>query len=160
MRPRSPPRTAVEQPHPTDRVGDLGTVCADVLNRRGTGGTGDTGQAFQPAQPVCKRRHDDVVPRRSGLCAHDVALDGDLGVGEQDDGEVGEVVGQHDVGSAREHEGIAVGAERARHVDDLLGGVAGDQPLRNGSHAQGGQRRQRHRLGDGRAADERGDHGR
>jgi hypothetical protein len=99
---------------------------------------------------VCQRRHHDVVPHRAGLGTHDVVGDGDLGVGEQDDAEVAQVVGQHDVGSARQNQRVAVGAERAGHVDDFLGGVTRDQPSRNGSDAQGGQRRQRHRLGDGR----------
>ena len=76
------------------------TFCTGVA----PGGPRDARQALQPAEPVRQRRDHHVVPHRAGLGAHDVALDGDLGVGEQDDGQVGEVVGQHDVRSARQHE--------------------------------------------------------
>ena len=132
------------------------TFCTGVA----PSGPRDARQAFQPAEPVRQRRHHDVVPHRAGLGAHDVVLDGDLGVGEQDDGEVAQVVGQHDVRSARQNQGVTVGAERAGHVDHFLGGVTCDQPSRNGSDAQGGQRRQRHRLGDGRTPNQPIDHGR
>ncbi len=62
----SSPVRAVQQPDPSDGVGDLDAVGADVLHRRRTRRAGDAGQAFEPAQPVApatsRRRRPTPAP--------------------------------------------------------------------------------------------------
>ena len=45
------------------RVGDLGTVGADVLHRGGPGRAGDPGQGLEPGKPGGQGLGDGVVPR-------------------------------------------------------------------------------------------------
>src|ERR1700731_1470919 len=89
------------------------TFCTGVAPRR----SWNSRKALQPAEPMGQRGDDDVVPHRTGFGAHDVVLDGDLGVGEQHDGQVGEVVCQHHVGSTGEHEDVVYSPQDR---DDLL----------------------------------------
>src|SRR6185369_4290585 len=84
---------AIEQPDTADGVGDLCAVRSHVLHGRPACRSGDARQALEPAEPVGQRGDHDVVPHRAGFGAHDVALDGDLCVREQHNGQVGEVVG-------------------------------------------------------------------
>ena len=149
------PGATVEQPDAADDVGDLDAVGADVLHGRRPRRPGDARQALQPAQPVRQRRDDDVVPQRARLGAHDVAVDGDLGVGQADDGEVGR--GRRRCTTleppASTSTGSSLDGQRAQHVDDLVGGVARDQPPRDRPDPQRGQRRERHGLLDRNASD-------
>ncbi len=148
----------VQQPDPADGVGDLGTVGADVLHGGRARRPGDPRQAFQPAQSVRQRGGDDVVPHRPGLGPHDGAVHGDSGVGEPHDGQTVEVVGEHHIGPARQHQRVRACGPKGIH--DLLAGDAGEETARDRSDAQRGQRRQRDILGNRHAADRRSDHGR
>ncbi len=98
---------AVEQPDPSDRVGDLRPVCTDVLHGRRARRAGDAGKAFETTEAVLERGDHDVVPHRARLGAHDVAVDVDARVGQPDHRQVGHLVGQHDVGAARQAPGRA-----------------------------------------------------
>ena len=104
-----------------------------------------------------QRGDHDVVPCGAGFGANDVVLDGDLGIGEQHDGQVGEVVCHHHVGSPGEHEDVVYSPQ---DCNDLLSARTCDQSARNGSDAQRGQRRQRHVVGDGGTPQFQTGHGR
>jgi hypothetical protein len=161
-----PPHLAaapLQQPDAADDVGHLDAVGADVLDRGRTGRAGDSRQALQAAEPVGQRRHDHVVPRRTRLGAHDVVVDRDLGVVQPHDRQVGEVVGDDDVGATAKDQGAfhrVTGGEFAQDGDDVVGGVTGEDPAGNGSEPQRGHGRD----GDGHrhldATDIRTDHGR
>ena len=95
---------AVEQPDPSDRVGDLRPVRADVLHGCRARRAGDTRKALETAEAMLERGDDDVVPHRTGFGAHDVAVDVDARIGQPHHGQVGDLVGQHDIGAARQHQ--------------------------------------------------------
>jgi hypothetical protein len=101
---------------------------------------------------VLERGHDDVVPHRAGLRTQDVAVDADARAGQPDHRQVGDIVGQHHVGSACQHQrplrGVGSGVQGAQRGDDLLGGLAGDHAARDRADAQRGQRREGHVLGN------------
>ena len=74
------------------------------------------------------------------------------------DGQIGQVVGQHDVGPPGEDQRLRSGGRD--RGDHLLGARAGEQPAGHGPDPQRGQRCHRNILGDRHARDRRSDHGR
>ena len=149
----------VQQPDPSDRVGDLRAVRADVLHRCRACRAGYPGQALQPPETVLERGDDDVVPHRAGLRAKDVAVDADARIGQPDHGQVGHIVGQHHIGAACQHQHPVIRVQGAHHVGDLLGALTGDQAAGDRADTQCGQRSERHLLGDRDTPYQRTDHG-
>ena len=144
----------VEKFHAGHAVGDLDPVGADVLDRRRPSRAGDARQAFQSAEIGAHRSADDSVPVGSGLGSQQWWLDGDRGAGQSHNGEIGQVVGDHHVGSATEQQNrSAVGVEGAHRRDNLIGGETGDDTTHDRAHPQRGHRCQRHVMRDLRAAE-------
>jgi hypothetical protein len=143
---------AIEQPDPPDGVRDFRPVRADVLHRCRARRARDARQAFEAAEAVLERGGHDVVPHRAGLGAQSVPVDVDTRIGQPHHRQVGYLVGQHHIGAAGQHQrpcsGVRAAVQGADDGDDRFGGLAGDQPARDRTDTQRGQRRERHLLGD------------
>ena len=115
----------------------------------------------EPTQTVRQGRHHHVVEHRAGLGPHDVVLDSDLGVRQQDDRQVGQIIGDQHIRPARQdQQRTRAVPERGQRADHLGGGIAGDQTGCHRSDTERGQGCQRHVIVDRRAPDIRTDHGR
>ncbi len=108
----------VVRPHRRDGLRDLLAVCADVLDRRGTGGAGDAGERLDTDPALGDRPGDHVVPRLAGgdrdhRTAAGIGVDRDAAGQHPDDGAVESLVGDDEV--------AATGDQQHR-----IGGLVGD----------------------------------
>ncbi len=145
---------AIQQQNPAHAIGHLDAVGADVLHRRGSSRAGDTRKAFQPAKIGLHRLGDDGIPVRPGLGPQRRGLDRDPDVGQNHHGEVGQIVGDDDVGTTPENQCRLTGSvQGAQRGNDLLGADTGDHAAGNRPDPQRRQWRQRHAEGDLRSAE-------
>jgi hypothetical protein len=110
---------------------------------------------------VPHRVDDDVVPDRARIDAQRGAVERDPRRGEPHDGQIGQLVGDHDIGPARQHQRpTRFRVQRAQRGDDLIRCAASDHPPRDRADPQRGQRRKRNALRHLRAGVVSGGHGR
>ena len=97
--------------------------------------------AWEPSKPVTF-----VVPAGTGLRPQQRTVDVHRVIRQPDHGEIAQVVGDHHIGAAGEHQyrPVTRPIQRGQRRHDLLGGGAGDQAAGDRADPQGGQRRQRH----------------
>ena len=126
--------------HRLDELADLGTVGADVLDRRGADGAGNQRQVFQPGQAFGQRPHHQFVPDHAGTGADHgmvgtVLEDRDLAVVEAQHGAF-RIGGEQHVAAAAQHQ-----QRRRRHRGQGLGQrgrvAHAQQPWRAGGDVEG-----------------------
>lgn len=155
-------RAPIQKPNPSDGVRHLRAIRPHVLHGCRPGRSWDARQAFQSAQTLFDGPNHHVIEDRTGLGPHQVTVDGDAAIGQPHHGQVGQVLGDHQIGATSKHQrAVSSGLGRRIQVPQrshhLFGADASDDTSGDRAHTQSGQRRQRDRLGNMRTGKERTD---
>ena len=139
-------RLAVVGAHRDDRLGDLLSVCTDVLDRRRPGRAGDSRQALDPGQAVGDAASHELVPglARGDGEPHPLAVvdarRAEAAGGDAHDGALESRIGDHQVGAAGDQQQrLAARVGGGNRLDQLGGARRLEQTSRRATELQRGQ---------------------